>query len=394
MAKISRNIVALGIVSFLTDTSTEMIFAILPFFMVQDLRIKMAAVGIIEGAAESAASFLKVVSGVASDKLGKRKGLTGLGYGLSAIVKPLFALTSSALQVAVVRLADRVGKGVRTSPRDALIADSSEDGSRGRAYGLHRTLDQLGAVAGPLLAFILFPFLLYRGVFLISIIPGITAVGVLFLFVREVTDKPHIHRAGFVIEWDSFTREFKIYVAIVTFFTLGNFSYAFFLLRAGELGLSPAMAPLIYLIFNLAYSVLAYPVGLLGDKIGKQKVLVIGYALFSATCLGFSQAGSLWQASTLFLAYGLFQAVSETIQRAMVPDFVSSQMRGSAFGVFHMSVGLAAFPASLIAGSLWQLYGSPTAFLVSAAIGLISCASLALAFRDKQSVKRSPTDQF
>lgn len=378
--KISRNIVALGVVSFLTDTSTEMVFAILPFFMVQDLKIKMAAVGVIEGAAESAASFVKVVSGIASDKLGKRKGLTGLGYGLSTLVKPFFAVTNSALQVAAVRLLDRVGKGVRTSPRDALIADSSEDGVRGKAYGLHRTLDQLGAVVGPLLAFLLFPFILYRGVFMVSLIPGIASVGVLFFFVKEAAAKRHLSHEGFADRWNSFTREFKIYVAIATFFTLSNFSYAFFLLRAGELGLSPALAPLIYLTFNLAYSIAAYPIGLLGDRIGKKKVLVMGYALFSINCLGFALVGNLWQAWILFVVYGVSHAISETIQRAIVPDFAGPEIRGSAFGVFHMSVGLAALPSSMIAGSLWQSYGSATAFLVSATIGFIACASLFLEF--------------
>ena len=353
MSGLTLNVLVLGATSLLTDISSEMVFTLLPFFMVNVLSIEMAFVGLIEGAAEATSSLLKVFSGWFSDKTRKRKPLVVLGYSLSAFVKPLFALAASVSQVFMIRVLDRIGKGVRTSPRDALIADSIQPDVRGKAYGLHRSMDTIGAVLGPLLAFLLFPIIWYRGVFLVSIIPGLAAVVLLTLLMKEKKREGVVWKgSSFLSDFRSLPRDFKVYVAMVAIFTLGNFSYAFFLLRAGELGVPIMFVPLLYLLFNLVYAISALPIGTLADRIGKKPVILFGYAMFGVTCLGFAFAYSSFHAVILFVAYGVFFAVADTLQRAIVPDLVTAEFRGTAFGVLHTTIGVAAFPSSLIAGVL------------------------------------------
>jgi len=370
---LTLNIVVLGIVSFLTDVSSEMVFALLPFFMVSVLGIGMTFVGLIEGAAESTASILKVFSGWFSDKIGKRKPLVAFGYSVSTVSKPFFAFATLPVHVFIIRIMDRVGKGIRTSPRDALVADSVDARVRGKAYGLHRSMDTLGAVIGPLLAFLLFPLAWYTGVFLLSVVPATAAVILLLILVKEkgrVKSADNLPSARF--QFKSLNREFKIFLFVVTIFTLSNFSYAFFLLRAGDLGIPAHYAPLLYFIFNLVYALCALPVGILADKIGKKPVMALGYAAFGITCLGFAYASQPLHAVILFIAYGIFFAITDTVQRAIVPDLVTAEFRGTAFGMLHTAIGLAAFPASFIAGTLWQLFGSTTPFMLGAIISFTS----------------------
>jgi len=370
---LTLNIVVLGIVSFLTDVSSEMVFALLPFFMVSVLGIGMTFVGLIEGAAESTASILKVFSGWFSDKIGKRKPLVAVGYSVSTVSKPFFAFATLPVHVFIIRIMDRVGKGIRTSPRDALVADSVDARVRGKAYGLHRSMDTLGAVIGPLLAFLLFPLAWYTGVFLLSVVPAAAAVILLLILVKEkgrVKSADNVPSVRF--QFKSLNREFKIFLFVVTIFTLSNFSYAFFLLRARDLGIPAQYAPLLYLIFNLVYALCALPVGMLADEIGKKPVMALGYVAFGITCLGFAYASQPLHAVILFIAYGIFFAITDTVQRAIVPDLVTSEFRGTAFGMLHTAIGLAAFPASFIAGTLWQLFGSTTPFMLGAIISFIS----------------------
>ncbi|MCW4043163.1 MAG: MFS transporter [Candidatus Bathyarchaeota archaeon] len=373
MSGLTLNVLVLGATSLLTDISSEMVFTLLPFFMVNVLSIEMAFVGLIEGAAEATSSLLKVFSGWFSDKTRKRKPLVVLGYSLSAFVKPLFALAASVSQVFMIRVLDRIGKGVRTSPRDALIADSIQPDVRGKAYGLHRSMDTIGAVLGPLLAFLLFPIIWYRGVFLVSIIPGLAAVVLLTLLMKEKKREGVVWKgSSFLSDFRSLPRDFKVYVAMVAIFTLGNFSYAFFLLRAGELGVPIMFVPLLYLLFNLVYAISALPIGTLADRIGKKPVILFGYAMFGVTCLGFAFAYSSFHAVILFVAYGVFFAIADTLQRAIVPDLVTAELRGTAFGVLHTTIGVAAFPSSLIAGVLWQIYGATIPFMLAAAVSIAS----------------------
>lgn len=368
---LSLNVVALGLTSFFTDVSSEMIFALLPFFMVEVLQIKMAIVGLIEGAAESMASVLKVFSGWLSDKVGKRKAFAVAGYSLSTFLKPLFAFATSATHVFSIRVFDRVGKGLRTSPRDALIADSVEAGVLGKAYGLHRSMDTLGAVVGPLVAFALFPALWYRGVFLFSLLPGSIAVLVLIFLVKE-GPKGLRKETKFLMDFKSLPRNLKLFILIAGLFNLSNFSYAFFLLRAGTLGVKAEVAPLLYLLFNVVYALSAYPLGAAADRIGKKLVLAFGYGMFGLTCFGFALAKNPLQAVGLFVAYGVFFAASDTLQRALVPDLGGEELRGTAFGALHSAIGFTALPSSFIAGALWQTYGPTFPFAFSGALSLFS----------------------
>ncbi len=377
MRGLSLNILALGFTSMLTDVSSEMVFTLLPFFMVNVLGLEMALVGLIEGAAEATASLLKVFSGWFSDKINRRKPFAVLGYSISAIVKPIFGLATLPFHILAIRIIDRVGKGIRTSPRDALIANSIQPGFRGKAFGLHRSMDTIGAVIGPLLAFLLFPIIWYRGVFFASIIPGLLAVILLTFLVKEKKN-PKITKkvSSITTEFKSLPKDFKIYIIIVGIFTMSNFSYAFFLLRAGELGISDRFAPLLYLLFNLVYAIFAFPIGTLADKVGKKFVLMIGYGMFGVTCLGFAIAFSPIHAIILFIAYGMFFAIVDTLQRAIVPDIIKLKHRGTAFGALHMTIGMTAFIASLLAGTLWQIYGAFVPFIIGAIISIISAILL------------------
>ncbi len=374
--------IVLGFVSFLTDVSSEMVFALLPFFMVDVLGISMSFVGLIEGAAESVSSFLRVFSGWFSDKTGKRKPLTAWGYFVSSISKPFFALATLPVHVLTVRISDRIGKGIRTPPRDALIADSIQPEVHGKAYGFHRSMDTFGAVLGPLLAFLLLPVLGYRNIFVVSVVPGLAAVLLFLKFVREGKVRKREGSLTFRFSFKAFGFEFKLFLFIVAFFALANFSYAFFLLKAKEIGVTVYFAPLLYMVFNLTYALFAFPVGNLADRIGKKVVLGIGYMIFGLTCLGFIKAVSLVQAVFLFVLYGVFFATVDTVQRAIVPDLVSPEIRGSAFGVYHTIMGGVTLPASLIAGTLWQFYGSDLPFIFGATIGFISTILLFIFMRE------------
>jgi len=377
MRGLSLNILALGFTSMLTDVSSEMVFTLLPFFMVNVLGLEMALVGLIEGAAEATASLLKVFSGWFSDKINRRKPFAVLGYSLSAVVKPIFGLATLPFHILAIRIIDRVGKGIRTSPRDALIANSIQSGFRGKAFGLHRSMDTIGAVIGPLLAFILFPIIWYRGVFFASIIPGLLAVILLVFLVKEKKNPKITKRVSSITtEFKSLPKDFKIYIIIVGIFAMSNFSYAFFLLRAGELGISARFAPLLYLLFNLVYAIFAFPVGTLADRVGKKFVLMIGYVMFGVTCIGFAIAFSPIHAIILFVAYGMFFAIVDTLQRAIVPDIIKVEHRGTAFGALHMTIGITAFISSLLAGTLWQIYGAFVPFIFGAIISIASAILL------------------
>jgi MFS family permease len=385
LSGITINIMILGIASMLTDVSSEMIFALLPFFIKYELHSDYTFLGLIEGMAETVTSFVRIWSGWLSDKIKKRKPLAVAGYAISAVLKPFFAVAVSPLHVLIVRVSDRFGKGVRTPPRDALIADSVEANVRGKAYGFHRSMDTIGAVLGPLFAFLLFPIIFYRGVFLASFIPAIAAVMLLLIFVKEKPPK-QVDKVStkFSLELKSLSPEFKKYLFIAAIFAFGNFSYAFFLLRAQSLGIEESYAVLLYMLFNVVYVLFAFPSGVLADKVGKKSMISFGYFMFGITCLGFAFAYSPIHGVLLFIAYGVFYAVVDTVQRAIVPDFVAPETRGAAFGALHTVIGIVALPSSLIAGALSELIDPTLPFKIGAITALFSSISLFLLTRQEK----------
>ena len=376
-------ILVAGLVSLLTDMSSEMIVPVLPLFLTAVLHTRYEAIGIIEGLAESTASVLKLFSGWISDRFGRRKPLMVAGYSLSNLVKPLLALTTTWGQVLGVRFADRVGKGVRGAPRDALIADATTDADRGKAFGFHRALDTLGAALGPLAAFAILAASAgrYQLVFVASAVPGVVAVLLLVLFLRErkeTTGTAGRTRPKFA--FSSLGKRFILFSLIATVFAVGNSSDAFLVLRAQSVGMTASLIPLAYFLFNITYAVLAIPVGMLSDRIGRRTVLVFGYILFAALyfCFGIARSPSwIW---VLFFAYGFYYAATEGIQKAYVADLVTPGMRGMAMGTFSAMTGLAALPASLVAGFLWQSFGAFASFSVSTACAVLA-AGLMVVFK-------------
>ncbi len=372
-----KNVFMLGFVSFFTDLSTEMIYPLLPLFLSTTLGASRGMIGLIEGIAETTASILKVFSGYISDKIKKRKFLVFLGYTLSTITKPFFSIATRAWHVLFVRFLDRVGKGIRTSPRDALIADSINENIRGRAFGFHRAMDTLGAVFGPLTAFLLLPLVNnnYRTIFLISFIPGVIAVSVVLFFVKErITSKSKAQKVKIIFK--NLTPEFKLFVILSAIFTLGNSSGAFLILRAITVDISPKMIPILWLIFNVVYTIAATPSGILSDKIGRKPVIIIGFMIYTLVYVGFAFANAAFQVWILFIIYGIYYGIIEVNFRAYVADLVPSNIRATAYGVFHTTVGITAFPASVIMGVLWDSVGVKFAFLFGAALALISGTGL------------------
>ncbi|MBI5576704.1 MAG: MFS transporter [Deltaproteobacteria bacterium] len=378
-SRLHRNVFALGLVSLLTDFSSEMIYPLLPVFLTSTLGAGPAALGIIEGVAETTASLLKLFSGMWADRTGRKKPLVLSGYGLSALMRPLVGFATAWGHVLAVRFSDRIGKGIRSSPRDALIAGAVPAADRGRAFGLQRSMDHMGAVIGPLAAFLLLygADLSLRSVFFLSAVPGAAAVLALFLFVREPETPPPVHVGGKLKDGD-LPPAFRRYLFIVGLFTLGNASDAFLILRAVESGVPVAYVPLLWGAFHVVKSALSTPAGILSDRMDRRKVVVAGWIVYAAAYAAWGIArGPAWMTG-LFLVYGLYAAATEGVERALVADFVPPERRGTAFGWFHLVVGLAALPASVIFGVLYKMYGAGAAFGTSASLAVIASALLLL----------------
>lgn len=374
VARIPKNVLILGLVSFLTDASSDMIYPVLPLFLSDVLGSSKLFIGLIEGVAESTASILKIFSGWLSDKLGKRKFLVALGYGVSSLGKPILSVVTAGWHVLLLRFADRFGKGVRTSPRDALIADSAPEEHRGLSYGFHRAMDSAGAVVGPLLAFLFLPLVNenYRILFLIASVPAMLAVLILILFVKErkrlkekITRlaKPGLSR---------FDPKFKVFLLGATIFALGNSSDAFLFLRAKDLNIDVVYIPILWLVLNLVYALIASPAGALSDRIGRKNLIISGLLIYTLVYLGFAFATRSIHVWILFGIYGLYYGLANGTMRAYVADLVGEESRATAFGVYHGVVGLTALPASLIFGWLWQSAGVSVAFGFGAGLALLA----------------------
>jgi len=384
--RLGRNVVTLGVVSFFTDVSSEMIYPLLPAFLTGVLGATPAMLGAIEGAAETTAAFLKLASGWWSDRVRRRKPLVVFGYSLAAAMRPLVAIAQSGVQVLMIRVSDRIGKGIRNSPRDALIADSVDPSIRGRAFGFHRAADNAGAVLGPLIAFALLNWFStpLRTVFWLAAVPGVVAILVLIAGVREtprdIRARAQDEGAGTtprLTEPEKLPRPFWAFLAVMFLFTLGNSTDAFLILRATQLGMPVALAPILWAAFSVVKSASSTPGGALSDRVGRKPTLLAGWLLFAGVYVGFAFATAHWHAWALFLVYGLFFGLTEGAERAYVSDLVPATRRGAAFGWFYLAVGLAALPASVIFGLLWQHSGATTAFLFGAALALVASFGLA-----------------
>lgn len=372
------NIILLGITSLLTDISSEMVYPILPIYLVTKLGASPAILGFIEGVAESLASLLKVFSGYFSDKIKSRKPFTILGYACSTVGKFFLYISSSWLYVFVARVIDRLGKGVRTAPRDALIADSSLEGRRGAAFGLHRAMDTIGATLGVLCAYFLVTR--YRGefknIFLFSLIPAF--LGALFLFfVKE----KKVHRVGgqrqkLELKWNALDKRLKLFLIFSFIFTLGNSSNQFLLLRAKNLGSPLSLVILFYLVYNLTYAAVAYPASRLSDRIGRKKLLVAGYLFYGLVYLGFAVNNSPNNFWFLFGIYGLYIGFTEGVEKALVSDMAPQGLRATAIGLHATLVGIGLLPASILAGMLWKFFGPAAPFYFGAFMGIVASIGL------------------
>ena len=373
-----RNIISLGVVSFFTDISSEMVYPLIPR-LISSIGGTSVALGVIEGIAEATASVLRAFSGYISDRLKKRKALVILGYSLSALAKPLLGISKIWQMVLGFRFLDRTGKGIRTAPRDAILADSAGEKERGKWFGFHRAMDTLGAGIGPLSAFLLLGIgVPFRHLFFWAVIPAGVAVLVLIFLVREVAPE---RKEGekFKLNFRGWSRHYHYYLIISGIFVLGNFSNTFLILRAQELGLKEEkflFIPLLYLLYNLSYALISMPAGMLSDRIGRRKVLLFSFVLFALVYLGFGLNESLWALWLLFFLFGFVDGTKEGTQRALIADLVPSERRASAYGVYYAIVGALMFPSSAIAGLVWKKFGAQVVFSYGACLGLISAVLL------------------
>jgi MFS family permease len=386
LKNLPRNVWAATLTSFLTDVSSEMILTLLPLFLSNVLGTPAAIIGLIEGIAETTASLLKMVSGWLSDRLGNRKWLAVAGYALSAVSKPFLYITTAWSGVLAVRFADRVGKGIRTAPRDALIADSAGPQHRGLAFGLHRAGDTAGAVVGLTIALLVVlatqsqSLELTRATFqdlvIISTIPALIAVVVLIVGVREIRKTGTKESGSLRLSLGALSPEFKFFLIVIAIFTLGNSSDAFLVLRAQERGLTVAGVIAMLISFNLIYSLASGPLGAWSDRIGRERLIIGGWLVYGLIYLGFAAAGTGWQIWLVYALYGLYYAAVEGTAKAFVADLVPAEQRGTAYGLYNAVVGLMALPASLLAGLLWQGLGPGAPFLAGAALALLSAVLL------------------
>lgn len=375
-----RNVWALGLVSLFNDVSSEMIYPLLPLFMTQVLGAGTAFVGLVEGIAESTASILKLFSGWVSDRLRKRKAIVVGGYLLSSIARPAIAAATQGWHVLAVRFLDRAGKGARAAPRDALLSDSAGPENRGLAFGFQRAMDHAGAVLGPLAAIALLAVWPsdFRRVFLLAAVPAAAALLIAWLLVTEKVPPSQAAAAPPNLTLKPFSRTFKAYLLLIVIFTLGNSSDAFLLLRASDAGIPAGSLPLLWLALHVSKMAFSVPGGAASDRLGRRGVIAAGWGVYALAYAGFAAAGETWQVWGLFIFYGLYFGLTEGAEKAFVADLVPVSLRATAYGLYSFAVGIAALPASLLTGWLYQIAGPAVAFGTGAALSLAAAVGMLL----------------
>jgi MFS family permease len=368
---LERNVFFTGLTSFFTDTSVKMIYSVMPLFLLS-IGASKTAIALIEGIAESTASLLKAISGYWSDRIGKNKPFMIIGYGITALVTPLYALVRIPVQVLLLRFFERVGKGIRTAPRDSLISGSITNNDAGRNFGFHKAMDNSGAIVGPLIAFLLlslFP-LNYTNIFLLATIPAILGVVTIVIFIQEA--KGEQKEGSFKISMGQLPKKFYFFLVIIFVFTLGNSADALLLVKTAETGINKSYIPFVYMIFNTVSVFLAIPIGKLSDKIGREKLIIPGFFIYAVVYYLFGRFNSLNVFIFLFILYGFYSALTDASQKAMISDLVSKDLRGTGFGLYHSILGITLLPASLIAGILYDKVNSNAPFYFGAVMALMA----------------------
>ena len=394
---LNPNVFFLGIVSPLTDVSSEMIFTLIPLFLSNVLGAAPAIIGLVGGLSESTDAILRIFSGWFSDRIGKRKSLALVGYSISTVAKPFMYLASSWGTVLAVRFGDRVGKGIRASPRDALVADSVSAEERGKGFGLHRAMDTTGAVLGLIIAAIIIysvhgwglelSLKTYQWLVLAGIVPAVLAVIVLLVFVSEARRKPPTgnsspRRSRWKRLTNGFDTRFKVFLAIMVMFTMGNSSDFFVILRAQNLEAPLVHVVLMLVLFNVTYAAISLPAGMLSDRLGRKRVLALGWLVYALVYMGFAQASSTWQVWLLFACYGIYYGIAEGVARAFVADLVPEEKRGTAYGLYHGVVGLSLLPASVLAGWLWQTISPAAPFYLGTGLAFLAILGIMVLIRE------------
>jgi MFS family permease len=381
----NRNIIYTGLTSFLTDTSVKMVYSVMPLFLMS-IGASKTSLSVIEGIAESTSALIKALSGFWSDRIGRNKPFMIIGYGLSALVMPLYSLVASPVQVLLLRFAERFGKGIRTAPRDSLIAGSVTNNETGKSFGLQKALDNSGAIAGPLIAFLLLYFFKeqYRLVFLLAGIPAFLAIFVIIFCIKEARKSSTELFKRF--HFSDFPRRFYFFLGIIFIFTLGNSTDALLLVKANEAGIKIAFIPLVYLITSTVSVAFAIPLGSLADRIGKEKLLIAGFLIYSIVYYGFGRTSNVALIAGLFALYGLYSASTDGIQKAFISDIIDKNKKGTGLGIYNALLGITLLPASLIAGILYDKVNSSLPFYFGAATAFVA-AFLMLWFLRSAQVK-------
>lgn len=368
---LEKNVFYTGITSFFTDTSTKMVYSVMPLFLLS-IGASKTTISIIEGIAESTASLLKALSGIWSDKIGKNKPFMVIGYGITCIVTPLYALVRIPVEVLFLRFFERVGKGIRTAPRDSLISGSIINNQAGRNFGFHKAMDNSGAIVGPLIAFAILYFfpLRYDTIFLLATIPAILGVITIIVFIKEARSKSE--KLNINPSFKLLPTKFWFFLIIIFIFSLGNSTDALLLVKASETCIDKAYIPFVYMLFNVVSVLFAIPVGKLSDRIGRERLIIPGFLIYSIVYFLFGRYNNMNVFVVLFILYGLYSALADTGQKAMISDIVSKDIRGTGFGVYHAVIGITLLPASIIAGILYDKINSNAPFYFGAAMAFIA----------------------